>query len=103
MVEQLDPDIGWGDVDWLRQQWRGPLVIKGLLHPDEAREAKRRGADAIVVSNHGGRQLDGAVASITALPESSTRSATPCRCWSTAAFAAASMSSRRWRSAPGRS
>ena len=68
MVEQLDPDIGWGDVDWLRQQWRGPLVIKGLLHPDEAREAKRRGADAIVVSNHGGRQLDGAVASITALP-----------------------------------
>ena len=68
MVEQLDPDIGWGDVDWLRQQWRGPLVIKGLLHPEEAREAKRRGADAIVVSNHGGRQLDGAVASITALP-----------------------------------
>ena len=68
MVEQLDPDTGWGDVDWLRQQWRGPLVIKGLLHPEEAREAKRRGADAVVVSNHGGRQLDGAVASITALP-----------------------------------
>jgi L-lactate dehydrogenase (cytochrome)/(S)-mandelate dehydrogenase len=68
MVEQLDPDIGWRDVDWLRQQWRGALLIKGLLHPDEAREAVKRGADAIVVSNHGGRQLDGAVASITALP-----------------------------------
>ena len=68
MVEQLDPDVGWGDVERLRQQWRGPLVIKGLLHPEEAREAKRRGADAVVVSNHGGRQLDGAVASIAALP-----------------------------------
>jgi isopentenyl diphosphate isomerase/L-lactate dehydrogenase-like FMN-dependent dehydrogenase len=68
MAEQLDPDIGWSDVDWLRGQWRGPLLIKGLLHPEEAREAERRGADAVVVSNHGGRQLDGAVASIRALP-----------------------------------
>jgi L-lactate dehydrogenase (cytochrome)/(S)-mandelate dehydrogenase len=68
MVEQLDPHVSWRDVEWLRQQWRGPLVIKGLLHPEEAREAERRGADAVVVSNHGGRQLDGAVASITALP-----------------------------------
>ena len=68
MVEQLDPDIGWRDVDWLRKQWRGALVIKGLLHPEESREAQERGADAVVVSNHGGRQLDGAVASITALP-----------------------------------
>jgi isopentenyl diphosphate isomerase/L-lactate dehydrogenase-like FMN-dependent dehydrogenase len=68
MVEQLDPAVSWSDVAWLRQQWQGPLVIKGLLHPDDAREALRCGADAIVVSNHGGRQLDGAVASITALP-----------------------------------
>ena len=68
MAEQLDPAVSWSDVEWLRQQWRGPLVIKGLLHPDDAREALRRGADAIVVSNHGGRQLDGAVASIAALP-----------------------------------
>jgi len=68
MAEQLDPDIGWRDVDWLRQQWRGPLLLKGLLHPDEAREAHKRGADAVIVSNHGGRQLDGAVASISALP-----------------------------------
>ena len=68
MVEQLDPDVGWSDVEWLRKQWRGPLLIKGLLHPDDAREAIDRGADAIIVSNHGGRQLDGAVASIRALP-----------------------------------
>jgi isopentenyl diphosphate isomerase/L-lactate dehydrogenase-like FMN-dependent dehydrogenase len=68
MVEQLDPDVGWGDVERLRGQWRGPLVIKGLLHPDEAQEARARGADAVVVSNHGGRQLDGAVPSIAALP-----------------------------------
>ena len=68
MNEQLDPDIGWSDVDRLRRQWRGPLVIKGLLHPDEAREAIDRGADGIIVSNHGGRQLDGAVATIRALP-----------------------------------
>jgi isopentenyl diphosphate isomerase/L-lactate dehydrogenase-like FMN-dependent dehydrogenase len=68
MAEQLDPAVNWSDVELLRRQWRGPLVIKGLLHPDDAREALKRGADAIVVSNHGGRQLDGAVASITALP-----------------------------------
>jgi L-lactate dehydrogenase (cytochrome)/(S)-mandelate dehydrogenase len=68
MVEQLDPDIGWSDVDWLRKQWRGPLLIKGLLRADEAREARARGADAVIVSNHGGRQLDGAVATIRALP-----------------------------------
>ncbi len=68
MLEQLDPDIGWSDVERLRGQWRGPLLIKGLLHADEAREAIDRGADGIIVSNHGGRQLDGAVASIRALP-----------------------------------
>jgi isopentenyl diphosphate isomerase/L-lactate dehydrogenase-like FMN-dependent dehydrogenase len=68
MAEQLDPDVSWKDIDWLRGQWRGPLLIKGLLHPNEAREAINRGADGIIVSNHGGRQLDGAVASIRALP-----------------------------------
>jgi L-lactate dehydrogenase (cytochrome) len=68
MAEQLDPDVGWSDVDALRRQWRGPLVIKGLLHADDAREAISRGADGIIVSNHGGRQLDGAVATIRALP-----------------------------------
>jgi L-lactate dehydrogenase (cytochrome)/(S)-mandelate dehydrogenase len=69
MAEQLDPDVSWADVDRLRKQWRGPLVIKGLLHPDDAREAIGRGADGIIVSNHGGRQLDGAVATIRALPD----------------------------------
>ena len=68
MLEQLDPDIGWRDIDVVRKQWQGPLMLKGLLHPDEAREAIARGADAVIVSNHGGRQLDGAVASIRALP-----------------------------------
>jgi L-lactate dehydrogenase (cytochrome)/(S)-mandelate dehydrogenase len=68
MLEQLDPDIGWRDIDWLRGLWRGPLILKGVLHPDEAREAAARGADSVIVSNHGGRQLDGAIASIRALP-----------------------------------
>ena len=68
MNEQLDPDVGWGDIDALRRQWRGPLLIKGLLHPDDAREAISRGADGIIVSNHGGRQLDCVVASSRALP-----------------------------------
>ena len=67
MAEQLDPSVGWSDVEWLRGQWRGPLLVKGLLHPDEARQAQKLGADAVIVSNHGGRQLDGAVASISAL------------------------------------
>jgi isopentenyl diphosphate isomerase/L-lactate dehydrogenase-like FMN-dependent dehydrogenase len=68
MNEQLDPDIGWRDVEWLRGLWRGPLILKGLLHPDEARRARDLGVDAVIVSNHGGRQLDGAIASIAALP-----------------------------------
>ena len=68
MNEQLDPDVGWGDVDRLRKQWRGPLLVKGLLHPDDAREAISRGVDGIIISNHGGRQLDGAVATIRVLP-----------------------------------
>ncbi len=68
MNEQLDPDVSWSDVERLRRQWRGPLLLKGLLHPGEAREAVNCGADGVIVSNHGGRQLDGAVASIRALP-----------------------------------
>lgn len=68
MAEQLDPAVGWQDVEWLRGKWSGPLILKGLLHPEEARQARNIGADAVVVSNHGGRQLDGAIASIAALP-----------------------------------
>lgn len=67
MLEQLDPGVSWKDVDWLRGLWKGPMILKGLLHPDEAREAQKRGLDGIVVSNHGGRQLDGAIPSIAAL------------------------------------
>ncbi|MBB3934250.1 alpha-hydroxy acid oxidase [Aureimonas phyllosphaerae] len=64
----IDPALSWDDVDWLRGRWRGRLSIKGILHPGDARRAKAAGADAIVVSNHGGRQLDGARSTISALP-----------------------------------
>ena len=66
--EQFDPAAGWDDLEWLRAQWRGPLVVKGLLTAPDAERAVRLGADAIVVSNHGGRQLDGAPSAIRALP-----------------------------------
>ena len=60
--------MSWQDVDDLRRIWSGPLLLKGILHPDEARTAVERGIDGVIVSNHGGRQLDGAAASIDALP-----------------------------------
>ena len=60
---------GWDELQWLRSRWDGPLIVKGILHPDDAKEAVRCGADAIQVSNHGGRQLDGSLAAIDALPE----------------------------------
>jgi isopentenyl diphosphate isomerase/L-lactate dehydrogenase-like FMN-dependent dehydrogenase len=65
---QFDPAATWEDLSWFREQWDGRLVVKGILHPDDARRAVRLGAEAIVVSNHGGRQLDGAPAAIRALP-----------------------------------
>ncbi len=68
MGSLLDPAMDWDDVRALRERWRGPLVLKGLLHPGEALQAARLGVDAIVVSNHGGRQLDGAASSAEALP-----------------------------------
>ena len=55
----FDPSIRWTDLDWMREAWDGPLIIKGILDPEDARAAARFGADGIVVSNHGGRQLDG--------------------------------------------
>jgi L-lactate dehydrogenase (cytochrome)/(S)-mandelate dehydrogenase len=67
MLEQLDPSVGWKEVEWVRSLWSGPMILKGILHPDEARGAVDRGIDAVVVSNHGGRQLDGAISSIEAL------------------------------------
>ena len=64
----LDPSMSWRDVEWLRAMWKGPLLLKGILHPREAAEAVARGVDGVIVSNHGGRQLDGAPASLDALP-----------------------------------
>jgi isopentenyl diphosphate isomerase/L-lactate dehydrogenase-like FMN-dependent dehydrogenase len=68
MAGLLDPSLSWRDVDWLRGLWKGPLLLKGVLHPREAAEAAARGVDGVIVSNHGGRQLDGAPATIDALP-----------------------------------
>ena len=64
----FDSSVTWKDVEWVRAQWDGPLVIKGILDPDDAREAVASGAGGIVVSNHGGRQLDGASSTARALP-----------------------------------
>ena len=66
--DNFDASIGWNDVVWVREQWDGPLIIKGILEPDDAREACTRDVDGIVVSNHGGRQLDGVVSTARALP-----------------------------------
>ena len=68
-AEQFDPKLSWQDVDWIKQRWGGKLIMKGILDPEDARTAVEAGADAIVVSNHGGRQLDGARSTISALPE----------------------------------
>ena len=67
-AQQFDPTLSWQDVEWVKRRWGGPLVLKGILDVEDARLAAETGADAIVVSNHGGRQLDGAPSSISALP-----------------------------------
>ncbi|MDZ4753065.1 MAG: alpha-hydroxy acid oxidase [Phycisphaerae bacterium] len=69
IATQFDPSATWRDVDWVRSRWPGKLVLKGVLDADDARLALASGADAIVVSNHGGRQLDGAPSTISVLPE----------------------------------
>jgi L-lactate dehydrogenase (cytochrome) len=66
---QFDATLNWKDVEWVRSIWRGPLIIKGILDPDDAKLAAQTGANALVVSNHGGRQLDGAPSSIAMLPK----------------------------------
>src|SRR5581483_6807151 len=66
--KQFDPTFSWKDVEWVRSLWPGKLVLKGILDTEDARIAAKSGASAIVVSNHGGRQLDGAPSSISALP-----------------------------------
>ena len=67
-AEQFDPRLSWADIEWVKKLWGGKLILKGILDVEDARLAVGSGADAIVVSNHGGRQLDGAPSSITALP-----------------------------------
>lgn len=64
----FDPSISWQDLEWIRDFWQGSMVIKGILDPDDARDAVRFGADGVVVSNHGGRQLDGVLSTTRALP-----------------------------------
>lgn len=64
----FDPSISWKDLEWIRDFWKGPMLIKGILDADDARDAVRFGADGIIVSNHGGRQLDGVLSSARALP-----------------------------------
>jgi len=66
--EQLDPALNWDDVKWIKDRWGGKLILKGILDAEDAELALGAGADAIIVSNHGGRQLDGAMSSIEALP-----------------------------------
>lgn len=68
MRDNFDSSIAWSDLDFIRSEWSGPLIVKGILDPDDAVEAARLGADGIVVSNHGGRQLDGVPSSARALP-----------------------------------
>jgi L-lactate dehydrogenase (cytochrome) len=67
-AEQFDPALNWGDVEWIKKRWGGKLILKGILDAEDARLAADSGADALIVSNHGGRQLDGAPSSIAALP-----------------------------------
>ena len=67
-AQQFDPRLSWDDVAWIRSRWGGKLVLKGIMDPEDARRAVASGADALIVSNHGGRQLDGAPSAIQALP-----------------------------------
>lgn len=67
-TEQFDPQLSWKDIEWIRERWGGKLILKGILDEEDARMSLGSGADAIIVSNHGGRQLDGAASSISMLP-----------------------------------
>ncbi len=67
-AEQFDPTLCWDDIEWIKKQWGGPLILKGIMDPQDVPYAIDSGADALIVSNHGGRQLDGAPSSIAALP-----------------------------------
>src|SRR5205823_10286065 len=66
---QFDPSVTWDDIAWVRENWNGRLVVKGVLDPDDARRAADAGVDGVVVSNHGGRQLDSVLSTTRALPD----------------------------------
>ncbi len=68
IADQFDATVTWKEIDWLKSIWGGPMAVKGILRPDDARLAVEHGADAVIVSNHGGRQLDGASSAVSALP-----------------------------------
>jgi L-lactate dehydrogenase (cytochrome) len=68
IASQFDPDISWNDIAWLKEFWPGKIALKGVMHPEDVRRAVDNGVDGIIVSNHGGRQLDGAISTIAALP-----------------------------------
>lgn len=68
LANNFDPSISWSDLEWIRDFWKGPMIIKGILDPQDARDAVSFGANGIVVSNHGGRQLDGVLSTAKALP-----------------------------------
>ncbi|MBV4519210.1 FMN-dependent L-lactate dehydrogenase LldD [Pseudomonas sp. SWRI74] len=68
LANNFDPSISWSDLEWIRDFWKGPMIIKGILDPQDAKDAVSFGADGIVVSNHGGRQLDGVLSTTKALP-----------------------------------
>ena len=80
-VSQFDPSLSWNDVAEINKQWGGKFIIKGILDPEDAKAAVEVGADAIVVSNHGGRQLDGAISSIAALPDIVDAIGDKCEVW----------------------
>ena len=80
-AEQLDPTLDWDDVAWVKEQWGGKLILKGIMDAQDARIAADLGVDAIIVSNHGGRQLDGAPASLDVLPEVIKAVAGDCEVW----------------------
>jgi L-lactate dehydrogenase (cytochrome) len=81
IASQFDPSATWRDLAWVRARWQGKLIIKGILDPDDAQQAVNEGVDAIVVSNHGGRQLDSAPSSISVLPEIVQAAGGRCEVW----------------------
>lgn len=86
-AQQFHPALSWSDVEWIKKRWGGPLIVKGIQDAKDARLVVESGADAVIVSNHGGRQLDGAPSSISALPALLMQSARALKSTGMAAFA----------------